>query len=74
VERGVATEYEQTLIKEMKATRGHFANETIEKIREYCFAECRLLAQEMTGLRKMIFELGLRPTDWHGPGYRDRSL
>ena len=68
VQRDAATEYEQTLIMEMKATRGHFANETIEKIREYCFAECRLLAQEMTGLRKMIFELGLRPTDWHGPG------
>jgi hypothetical protein len=68
VERGAATEYEQKLIKEMKASRGQFANETIDKIREYCFAECRLLAQEMTGLRKMIFELDLRPTSWHGPG------
>ena len=68
VKRKMATEYEQKLITEMKARRGKFAEDTIEKITEYCLAECRLLSKQMSQLRELMFKLGLKPKSWHGPG------
>jgi len=82
VQRGAASDDEKTLIAEMKAKRGRFNKEPIRKIIDYCQAECRLLADEMTTLRKALFdpEIGLFPISWHGPGaavselYRSKKL
>lgn len=68
LKRKMANEYEQALIKEMKATRGDFADEIIERITEYCLTECRLLSKQMGQLRQMMFDFGIRPLSWHGPG------
>ena len=68
VERKMASDYEQALISEMKARRGDFADETIEKITEYCLTECCLLSKQMGQMRKLMFDLDLRPQSWHGPG------
>lgn len=68
VKRGMASEYEQALIKRMKARRGMFAEDSIEEITEYCLTECRLLSKQMNQLREMCFKLDLRPASWHGPG------
>jgi hypothetical protein len=68
VKRGAATEVESARIEHMKALRGKFAGEPIETIRDYCLTECRLLSQEMTAVREMIYEFGLRPRDLYGPG------
>ena len=66
LKRKMANEYEQTLIKEMKARRGDFANEVIERITEYCLTECRLLSKQMGQLRQMILISGLGRS--HGMG------
>lgn len=68
LERGMATAEEAELIGEMKKARGTFEKYDIERIREYCLAECRLLATQMTELRQLLYEFGLRPPAWHGPG------
>ena len=68
VKRQMANEYEQALIARMKALRGVFEREPIDKITEYCLTECRLLAKQMGQVRRACYDLGLKPLGWHGPG------
>jgi hypothetical protein len=55
-------------IEAMKAARSDFENHDIDSVREYCLAECRLLAELVAELNRAHVEAGIPLRAWHGPG------
>lgn len=58
----------QSAIAEMKSQREGFQWSDMPRIRQYCFSECRSLAQLATELQRAHDACNLRPQSWHGPG------
>lgn len=56
------------IIERMKAERGTWDDSDLDRMRDYCLEECRLLARLCELLQEQHEAIGLRPRSWHGPG------
>lgn len=56
------------VIERMKAERGTWGDSDLDRMRDYCLEECRLLARLCEQLHEQHEAIGLRPRSWHGPG------
>lgn len=62
------------MIARMKAERGTFKWRDLERVRDYCFAECDALAELMETLRAAATQAGIKVTRWDGAGALAGSL
>lgn len=56
------------LIARMKAERGTWSEDDLDRMRDYCIEECRHLARLGELLERQHAAVGLHPRRWHGPG------
>jgi len=61
-------------IKAMKEKRGHFDRTSLTRIRNYCFSECRYIAELAERLTKTHQELDLNLSSYYGPGSTATAL
>ena len=64
----VGTQEEIDAIAKMKEARGTFSDEDREKVREYCFTECRLLVELMGRLIAATKKAEIPCSQWYGVG------
>jgi hypothetical protein len=62
------------LIERMKAERGTWTEDDLDRMRDYCFEECKHLAKLVESLEEQHHALGLAPRTWHGPGSTASAL
>lgn len=62
------------LIERMKAERGTWDEDDLDRMREYCFEECKALAALCELLESQHLAIGLDPRTWHGPGSTASAL
>lgn len=65
---GVGSEKVQAMIADNKERRSGFT-QVDNEIRQYCAAECFLLAELMTKLRDVCAEVDMIPKQWRGAGW-----
>lgn len=70
----VGSAEERERIAAMKAQRGEFEHVDRARVREYCLAECRLLAELVAKLGAAHEAAGLHLRSWHGPGSSASAL
>lgn len=62
------------LIERMKAERGSWDDDDLDRMREYCLEECKHLAKLVEHLEFQHTAIGLEPSTWHGPGSTASAL
>lgn len=70
----LASQTDRDFLSNMKDARNQFDVMGIEKIKDYCFLECKLGVELMNKVRTYVGELGLKLTRWDGAGAVSSAL